>query len=121
MKKLFYFILFALPFLANAQEQKGTPIVIDDVTNINGMLQVVDAPPGVNAYEIIVSKDGFTTDQTYTPGAAGNPNPTKPHATVAIQQLTQISFVIDEVRVGGSEIAKNCVKVHPFASVIIQA
>ncbi|HLP63184.1 OstA-like protein [Flavobacterium sp.] len=37
MKKLFYFILFALPFLATAQEQKGTPIVIEnaDFQDIN--------------------------------------------------------------------------------------
>lgn len=37
MKKIFYFILFALPFLATAQEQKGTPIVIEnaDFQDIN--------------------------------------------------------------------------------------
>ncbi|MBN8642361.1 MAG: OstA-like protein [Flavobacteriales bacterium] len=37
MKKLFYFILFALPFLATAQEQKGTPIFIEnsDFQDIN--------------------------------------------------------------------------------------
>lgn len=37
MKKLFYFILFALPFWVNAQEQKGTPIVIEnaDFQDIN--------------------------------------------------------------------------------------
>lgn len=70
---------------------------IQDTTNINGMLQIVDAPPGINTYQITVSKSGYTTDQTYAPGAVGNPNPTKPHATVIIQQVTQISFVIDEV------------------------
>lgn len=72
-------------------------ILIEDTTNINGMLQIVDAPPGVNQYQITVSKSGYTTDRTYTPGASGNPNPTKPHATVVIQQVTQISFVIDRV------------------------
>lgn len=72
-------------------------VVIDDSTNINGVLQIVDAPPGVNVYEITVTKAGYTTDKTYTPGAVGNPNPLKPHATVAVQQVTQISFIIDRL------------------------
>lgn len=70
-------------------------IVIDDSTNNDGMLQVIDAPPGVNVYEISVTKSGYTSDRTYTPGAPSNPNPTKPHATVAVQQVTQLSFAID--------------------------
>jgi len=75
--------------------QAFPPIVIDDTTNSSGLLQIVDAPPGVEAYEITVSKSGYSTDRTYQTGAPGNPNPTKPHATVALQQLTQISFAID--------------------------
>lgn len=70
-------------------------IVIDDSTNKDGMLQIVDAPPGVNVYEISVTKSGYTSDRTYPPGAPSNPNPTKPHATVAVQQVTQLSFTID--------------------------
>ena len=77
--------------------QPDPDIVINDTTNINGVLQIVDAPPGVNAYQITVTKSGYTTDRTYTPGAVGNPNPLKPPATVAIQQVTQISFIIDRV------------------------
>ena len=72
------------------------PITIDDVTNANGMLQVVDAPPGADAYDITVSKTGYSTDRTYAPTVA-NPNPSKPLATVALQQVTQISFTIDRV------------------------
>jgi len=75
--------------------QAFPPIVIDDTTNSSGLLQIVDAPPGVEAYEITVSKSGYSTDRTYQTGALGNPNPAKPHATVALQQLTQISFAID--------------------------
>ncbi len=71
-------------------------VSLDDVTNRDGMLQLVDVPPGVNAYEITVSKSGFTTDKTYT-ATVSNPSPTKPHATVALQQLTQLSFIIDRV------------------------
>lgn len=72
-------------------------IIIDDTTNSDGLLPVVDAPPGVEAYEITVTKAGYSTDQTYLTGAVGNPNPTKPHATVSTQQLTQISFAIDQL------------------------
>lgn len=71
-------------------------IVIDDVTNASGLLQIVDAPPGVNAYEITVTKSGYSTDQTLVV-SVGNPNPVKPHATVVLQQVTQISFVIDRL------------------------
>src|SRR5690606_28483045 len=69
--------------------------VIDELTNNNGELQIVDVPPGVNAYEISVTKNGYTSDFTLPPGAAGNPNPSKPHSTVVAGQVTQISFSID--------------------------
>jgi prepilin-type N-terminal cleavage/methylation domain-containing protein len=71
-------------------------ISIDDVTDNNGMLQIVDAPPSNNSYHVTVSKSGYTSDQTY-PVTGGNPHPTKPDATVALQQVTQVSFTIDKV------------------------
>ncbi len=73
------------------------PIIINDVTNINGLLQIVDAPPGAEAYEIIVTKSGYSTDKTYPTGGVGNPSPIKTHATVILQQLTQISLSIDRL------------------------
>jgi len=72
-------------------------IVIDDVTDVDGFLQVVDAPPGTAAYQITVTKTGYSTDRTYTPGVNGNTTPTKPDATVILQQLTPISFSIDKL------------------------
>lgn len=72
-------------------------IVIDDATNNNGVLQLVDAPPGAEAYEITVSKAGYSIETTYPSGEIANPNPTKPHATVVTQQITQISFSIDKL------------------------
>lgn len=72
-------------------------ITINDVTNNNGELQVVGAPPSVGNYRITVTKDGYSTDRSYAIGGSGNPNPSKPHATVATGQLTQISFAIDEL------------------------
>ena len=76
--------------------QLNPAIIIDEVTNNNGELQIVDAPPGVNAYEVTATKSGFTTDRTYPPGAPTNPNPSKPHSTVVLQQVTQVSFLIDK-------------------------
>lgn len=73
------------------------PIIIDDVTNNEGVLQIIDAPPAVESYEVTVTKAGYTTEKTYRNGEVGNPNPTKPHATVAVQLVTSISFYIDKV------------------------
>ena len=75
--------------------QTSPAFVIDDTTNNDGMLQIVDAPPGAEAYEISVSKSGYSAEATYPTGAPENPNPAKPHATVATQLLTQLSFAID--------------------------
>ncbi len=77
--------------------QATTTIAIDDMTNSNGVLQIVDVPPGIEAYEISVSKAGYSSDRTYPNGAIGNPTPSKPHATVIVQQLTQVSFSIDKL------------------------
>lgn len=72
------------------------PIVIEDVTNVSGVLQIVDAPPGVNVYEITVTKSGYTTDSTRS-ATVSNPDPVKPHATVLLQEVTQVSFIIDRI------------------------
>ncbi len=72
-------------------------ININDVTGVDGTLTIVDAPPATETYQITVTKSGYSTDRTYPVGAVGNPNPSKPHATVLVQQITQVSFSIDEV------------------------
>jgi len=98
--------LFVRVFDANGQPVQGaevevrnikvTPnIVINDVTNASGMLQLVDVPPGTEAYNVIVTKSGYSTDETHATSSA-NPNPSKRRATVALQQVTQISFAIDQ-------------------------
>lgn len=92
--------------------QATTTIAIDDVTDASGNLQIVDAPPGIEAYEIVVSKAGYSSDRTYQNGAVGNPSPTKPHATVIVQQLTQISFSIDRVStLNFNSVTSDCVAV----------
>ncbi len=100
--------LFISVFDANGQPVEGadvhvlfnatsTPVIIDDVTNNLGLLQIVDAYPGVEAYEITVSKDGYSTERTYATGGVDNPVPDKPHANIVSGQVTEISFAIDEV------------------------
>lgn len=69
-------------------------IYIDEVTNNSGALDIVDAIPGANAYNIIVSKTGYTQDRTYA-SSVSNPNPVNLDSTVLLQQVTQNSFVID--------------------------
>jgi prepilin-type N-terminal cleavage/methylation domain-containing protein len=99
--------LFVKVFNANGQPVEGanvhlvhttatSSIVIDDVTNVNGLLQIVDAPPGDNAWSINVTGSGYSTDQTYATSSA-NPSPIKRHATVLNQQVTQVSFAIDKL------------------------
>lgn len=68
-------------------------ISISDTTDNYGLLQIIDAPPATNAYRISVTKSGFSTDMTY----ATSVSPYKPHATVLQQQVTQISFAIDQL------------------------
>lgn len=69
------------------------PIDINDVTATSGILQIIDAPPAVNSYEITVSKSGYSSEQTR--GAPTTTNPFYPHATVAVQTVTQVTLPID--------------------------
>jgi len=73
-----------------------SPIIINDTTNNSGVLQVVNVPPAFNAYNISVTKSGYSSDQTYT-ASSSNPTPNKLPATVAAQQLTQDNFSIDKL------------------------
>ncbi|HMO78863.1 MAG TPA: prepilin-type N-terminal cleavage/methylation domain-containing protein [Candidatus Paceibacterota bacterium] len=101
--------LFVQVFDANGQPLSGanvsilntqgtSTISINETTNNFGMFQLVDAPPGVSAYEISVSNgSNFSNDKTYAIGDISNPSPHKPHSTVAVGQVTQISFSIDRL------------------------
>jgi prepilin-type N-terminal cleavage/methylation domain-containing protein len=71
-------------------------IIVDDVTNNQGLLEVVDVPPANSAYQITVSKVGYSTDKTYL-ASSTNPHPTVPSATVVLQSITQASFSIDKL------------------------
>jgi prepilin-type N-terminal cleavage/methylation domain-containing protein len=71
--------------------------IIDETTDNDGWLKIVDAPPGANAYNITATKSGYSTDQTYPSGGAAGANPVKPNSTVVTQQVTQITFAIDRL------------------------
>lgn len=72
-------------------------INITDTTDTSGVLTIVDAPPSTEEYKITVTKSGYSTEQTYVPGAVGNPSPTKPNLTVSANTVSQATFSIDRL------------------------
>jgi len=80
---------------------------IIDVTATSGMLQIIDAPPALTSYEITVTKPGYSSDRTH--GVPTTTNPVLPHATVAIQTVTQITLSIDRLaQMDFSSVAPSC-------------
>lgn len=73
-----------------------TPAIdLTDTTNASGTLQLVGVATGTQSYQVDVSKNGYSSERTYAIGGGANPNPAKPHATVAAQTVTALSFAID--------------------------
>lgn len=78
------------------------PILINTRTDSFGRISFPGAPAG-SGYKIVVSKNGYSADQTCSvdpigtgcSASEGNPNPTKQDATVLEGQVTEISFTID--------------------------
>lgn len=75
------------------QNLAGT-IILDRTTDPGGNWVEVGLPAGVNTYHVVVTKAGYSTDQTY-PITVPNPNPTKPDPTIVNGVVTQVSFSID--------------------------
>ncbi len=69
--------------------------IIDEITDNDGWLKIIDAIPGTKAYNITVTKSGYSQDQTYPVGGVAGSSPVKPDSTVATRQVTQITFAID--------------------------
>jgi len=69
-------------------------IILDRQSDASGNWIEVGLPDSVNGYHIVVTKSGYSTDQTY-PITQGNPNPIKADATVNNGVVTQVSFAID--------------------------
>lgn len=72
-------------------------IVIDELTDNEGWVKIVDAPPGVNAYNIRATKSSYSGDQTYPIGGEAGPEPLNPDATVVVQAITEAYLSIDRV------------------------
>jgi hypothetical protein len=82
----------------NVTNASVTPSInLTDTTNVNGVLELVGVPTSTQAYTVAVTKPGYSSDQTYSIGGVGNPNPSKPNATVAAQTVTAITFSIDRL------------------------
>lgn len=81
--------------ITNTQTNPDT--IIDETTDNDGWLKIVDAPPGANAYNIIASKPGYSQEQTYPIGGAAGATPVKTDVTVVQQQVAQTSLSIDKV------------------------
>ncbi len=73
---------------------RTSTVIINDVTDNDGWLRIVDIPTGTLAYRISVTKPGYSTDYTVS-STAQNPNPLVPQANVVSQMVTEISFSID--------------------------
>ncbi len=69
---------------------------LTDTTDIDGMLRIIGLPAGYQAYTVLVTKDGYTEDQTITPSVSV-PNPQKLPITIASQAVTEVSFSIDRI------------------------
>ena len=70
-------------------------IDIRTYSNVNGSVTFIGAP-AASDYQIIVSKAGYATAQTYAVSAE-NPSPNPGHLSVANNQTTSASFTIDYV------------------------
>lgn len=100
--------LFVYVIDASGQPVSGANLYIDNVlvdpevhindnTNASGVLQIVDTLPSVESYEIIANKSGYTQDMTYSSLDLAGSIPVLPHMSVAIQQISQVTLVIDKV------------------------
>lgn len=99
--------LFIRVFDANGQPVAGAHVivtntaqnpnlVINDVTDNEGYLRIIDTPTGTLSYHINVSKSGFSSDYT-VPVSASVPTPIKPPSNIVSQAITEISFSVDRL------------------------
>lgn len=71
------------------------PVNIITTTDNNGIVMIPKLPEDTqNKYQIVATKDGMSTDQTYE-RTAQNPNAVQPNVDVLIQQVTSQTLTID--------------------------
>lgn len=92
----------------------GTTTIVD-VTNKDGILQIIDITPAIEAYNIIVSKNGYSTDRTYKNSETAPGSSLKLPSSVLLQQVTQTSFSIDKTStLNLSSVTPSCTPVPSF-------
>lgn len=64
-------------------------------SNSSGVAMFAGAP-ALSNYEITVTSDGYSTDQTYS-ASIENPNPITPHVAVLESEVSTMNFQIDEL------------------------
>lgn len=64
-------------------------------TDTSGYVLLPGSPACSSCYNISVTKNGYSTDRTYTTSEVASPN--KPSVTILVGKLTPISFAIDQV------------------------
>lgn len=84
--------------VSNAQirivKSDATPAIdMTTYTDVAGVATVLGVPPG-SGYQITVTKNGYSTAQTYG-SSATNTNPLPAHLGVALNQTTAATFAID--------------------------
>ena len=83
-------------------------IDITETPDNDGWFRLIDTPTGTLAYNITVSKDGYSSDYTIYPSTA-NAHPSKLPSNVASQMVTEIYFSIDALaNLNVKTFDKNC-------------
>ena len=70
------------------------PVSLTLKSGSNGRVLLPGAPACISCYDVSVSKDGYSSERTYSTSEVANPN--KPTQTVIEGQLTEIGFAIDK-------------------------
>ncbi len=82
---------------ATVKVTNATPAVnVVNQTDAAGTLQLLDLPAAANSFHVVVTKSGYSSDQTLAP-SAGNPNPTNPDASINVSQVTSVTLAIDHI------------------------
>lgn len=71
------------------------PVDVTLQTDVNGYLILPGARPCAACYNVTVTKNGYSTDKTYTTIEVANPN--KRPLTVSAGSLTESTFIIDRL------------------------
>ena len=71
-----------------------TGVNLTQETNDDGRVILPGTPSCVACYQVIVSKEGFSSEKTYSTEEVANPH--KPFQTVLESEFTEVSFAIDK-------------------------